>query len=315
MWVKYLSLSLLLLSGCYSDSQILTIDRNCFNALWVWQFPKNTSEMDRLIMSARKSNISLLLINLYSSQSNSLGYNLPEFAYIETIDKKALSANMSLWTVYGTPEWIHSSCDSNLIPLIKGIVAYKQGKPNSTITGIVLDIEPTEPIPADTFISMLQFFQCTKNFLTAHNLQLGIAFRFFWTDSVYFNGTNKPVYQHIIDLVDLPIIMAYRDFAGSQCPDNGIICLSEQAVEYASRTQKPLLIGIETMNCVPYCGDEHVTFYEEGQQVLNQELTNVYKHFSNFHIGFAIHSYQQEYLSGNGKWQFINPKFPCPPMW
>jgi len=314
MTTRHLLLSLLLIAGCYNDSQILQLYKHCYNSLWIWEFPQSMGEKHQLIMSAKRSNISFLFMNLYSSQTNSQGYNLPEFASVEAIDAMVVLENMSIWAVYGTPQWIHAPCDSNIVPLVKGIIAYKLKNTHSAIMGIVLDIEPTEPVSTDTFIAMLELFKCTKEFLREYNLQLGIAFRFFWTDSIYFNNRFRPVYQHIINLADLPIIMAYRDFAGSQCPDNGIICLSEPVVEYASSIGKPIMIGVETKDCVPDCGPEHVTFYEEGQRVLNQEMTKVYEHFSDFKIGFSIHAYQQEYLSGKGEWQSTNPKFPCSKM-
>ena len=307
-----LYIAALTLYTCHSGNIDIVYHNSCFNALWSWTFPITDSEQERLITSSKHSNITLIFLNFYSPIPNSEGYYVPEFSQIENLDLKAQNNNIYIFPAYGSPEWIHQPCDSSIVPLLQGIIAYLGDKQQSALKGIALDIEPSEPIPQYSFIALLEFLKCTTDFLHSHNLISVIAYRFFWTDSVYFNGTLKPVHQHIIDIADISVVMAYRDFAGTSCPDNGIICLTEPSVAYTSSIGKPLLIGIETMNCVPDCGPEYVTFYEEGQHVMNIELKKVLKHFSDASIGFSIHAYQQEFLKGTQQWQVTNPDLPCP---
>src|SRR5690606_23939521 len=123
----------------------------------------------------------------------------------------------------------------------------------------------------------------------------------------------KPVYGHSVELeFDCIVVMGYRDFAGDDnCPaSNGVVCLIKDEVEYASAQGRTGLVrsGLETMNVAPG-QPEHVTFYEEGEQLMNSELKIVDAYFSKASGfgGFAIHNYSMAYLSGTEGWPYFAP--------
>jgi hypothetical protein len=119
---------------------------------------------------------------------------------------------------------------------------------------------------------------------------------------------------------DQIVVMGYRNTAGSSCsgsqPD-GIICLDEPAIAYAGEQHQNdvILAGLETSNCSPGCGPFDVTFYSDpqGQTSVNQQVQLVAEHFkeSQGFGGFAIHRYQDSYLSGLlTNWPAVNLNFP-----
>ncbi len=287
--------------------------RLCWQGMWVWRVPEGGVGVERLVVSAVQSGVSLLLVDVYEEGG------MVSWSRLRVLDRRSLDAGVGLLAVWGSPQWLQSGvgCDSDLVRLMGLLSGYLEVYLDSgtAFRGVVLDVEPGEPVSVDTFEALLDLVSCVREWCVARGLWLGVAFRAFWRDTVVFGGVAKPVFQHLIDLADIPIVMAYRDFAGGLCPDNGIVCLSWASVAYAMRVGKPLLIGLETGDCAPACGPEYVTFYEEGQWVLNYEVGRVLAYFSGMDvvipIGFVLHAYGDSYLRGEGGWPRVNPGFPC----
>jgi hypothetical protein len=66
-----------------------------------------------------------------------------------------------------------------------------------------------------------------------------------------FNGASKPVYQHVIDIVDQTVLMDYRT---TSVGANGAVALAADEVLYAAQANKKISIGLET-GLLP---DEHM---------------------------------------------------------
>ncbi len=306
--------------GCRgSDKEVHrdSLGRLCWQGVWVWRLPEDGVGVDRLVVSAVQSGVSLLLVDVYE------GGGMVSWSRLRVLDRRARDVGIGLLVVWGSPQWLQSglSCDSDLVRLMGLLSGYLEAYSDSgtAVWGVVLDVEPGEPVSVDTFEALLGLVSCVRGWAEGWGMRVGVAFRAFWWDTVVFGGVAKPVFQHLIDLADIPIVMAYRDFAGGLCPDNGIVCLSLASVEYAWRVGKPLLIGLETRDCAPACGPEFVTFYEEGQWVLNYEVGRVLAYFSGLGVvmplGFVLHAYGDSYLSGEGGWPVENPGFPCWGEW
>ena len=100
------------------------------------------------------------------------------------------------------------------------------------------------------------------------------------------NATPKPLNQYVSDIVDVVNVMDYRDFAEG---GDGLIQHAQGEMQVA-----PTVIGVETQ-CL---GTDHIadkqSFCEEGEAVMEQELSEVhavYGNSSNFK-GFSIHFYE-----------------------
>jgi hypothetical protein len=63
------------------------------------------------------------------------------------------------------------------------------------------------------------------------------------TYPIEFLGRRKPASEHVIDLVDIVVVMDYRTSAYGA---NGILALSEGELDYAAKAGKKLFVGLET---------------------------------------------------------------------
>ncbi len=290
----------------------------------VWIFPDDlnpnpvTDQTAKQIMieDSSDSGVTAFYLSVFQSTPNSSGRLMYEDSDISTLIQETRRNRIRTWAAYGAPDWPAIGCDPAQFPLqrMAEVVQYNQDNPSAKFKGVVLDVEPPGQSEAD-FQALLTLYQCIRDTLPNY-MGLAVAIRFFWDTPVEYQGSTKLAYEHIIDLdVDKIVVMGYRDFAGTDdCNQgDGIICLDQDEINYADsikgRRRDRILIGLETSNCAPGCGPDKVTFYEEGQAVLNSEAEAVSYHFDENASfgGFAIHRYVDSYLGGLPGWPTINP--------
>jgi hypothetical protein len=272
-----------------------------------------------LVENAAASDVTDLYVSVYQSTANSAG----RLMYPDS--DMAHAQRMRVWASYGNPDWPADGCAATSASLkdMAMVVAYNAANPTAHFDGVVLDIEPPEPQTSAQYQALLAVYQCIQASLPqkAHErLELAVTIQFSWNAAVAYQGTTKPVYQHIIDM-DLAnvIVMGYRNTAGTDCSGsavNGIICLDEPMVAYAKNGM--ILAGVDTNNCVPGCGPSEVTFFSSpnGQADLNQQAGTVADYFggSSGFGGFAVYAYQLSYLGGTlPGWPSVNTGFPVVP--
>ena len=279
------------------------------HAMWVFS-DVVTDPMARqlLVDHSIDSGTTDLYVSVYRSISNSSGRRMYEDTAIADLIRRAHDRGLAVWAAYGAPDWPTLGCSSAAFPLrrMAEITAYNTAHPEAAFDGVMLDIEPSTPIDEAGFQSLLALYQCIRTALPA-SIKLGVAIPAYWTTPIMVPGSEqrRPAYQHIVDLpLDHVVVMGYRDYAGTSCPANGIICFDTDEIAYAHSVGKDtlVLVGLETQNCAPQCGKPYVTFFEEGQTVLDNELRIVADTFAGRIGGFAIHDYKNAYLGGLPQW-------------
>ena len=163
-------------------------------------------------------------------------------------------------------------------------------------TGINIDIEPYLLPDWESRLSKRarQYLELSRRFIemvreSGQSLLVGPAMPF-WFDTVRdiaFDGTTKPLYQHVQDVHDYVALMDYRDFA--EGPD-GIVFHGTSELDYARSIERSVVIGVETLRSSP----EKVTFYQEGLAAMETELARVARIWGGRQEfgGFAIHHYR-----------------------
>lgn len=124
----------------------------------------------------------------------------------------------------------------------------------------------------------------------------------FWLDGiedVTWNGQRKRLNEHVQDIYDYVAIMDYRNFAVGR---DGIIAHAMDELDYADKTGRKVVIGVETLRTEP----DKVTFFGKGRAVLERELRLAEGEFSSHRsfAGFAVHhlgSYRTLRSSGEGR--------------
>lgn len=295
-------------------------------ALWVFSDAvTDLQARQTLVNRSAASGVTDLYLSVYAGAPNSAGRLMYEDSALADLIRQAHLNKIRVWAAYGDPGWADPqdpawpgpACNSTF-PLRRmlEVMAYNAANPTARLDGVILDVEPAG---TPDFVALLTLYQCTHDTLQPAGLKLAVAIRFFWDTPVQFSGGGplKPAYQHIIDL-DLAqvVVMGYRDFAGTaDCAQgDGIVCLDQEEIAYADSLGKArvIVVGVETQNCVPGCGPDKVTFFEEGLGVLNAEVQLVAQQLDT-HVsfgGFAIHRYTDAYLQGTAAWPEVNPSFP-----
>jgi len=287
------------------------------NGLWVFGgslVPNPISTLagrDRLVNTSSQSGFTDLYVSVYQSTPNSSGRLMYQDDDMAALISAAHANGQEVWAAYGDPGFPALGCGSSFpMQRMAEVAAYNASRSsNERFDGVVLDIEPAEPMSEADFQAMLTQYQCFRDALPS-SIKLATAIRFFWTTPVEYpvGETTKPAYEHIIDMnFDNVIVMGYRDFAGtSNCGvGDGIICRDQDEVAYATSLSKSglILAGIETKDVSP--GEpETITFFEEGQVSYHVEARKVARHFesSSGFGGFAVHNYSDTILSDVAGW-------------
>ncbi|WP_394186666.1 amidase [Metabacillus halosaccharovorans] len=205
--------------------------------------------------------------------------------------KEATSLGIKVYALDGAPEWGPSS--KPFLNFLNWVTTYQaDAAEDENFSGIHLDVEPYLTSQWTTnYNGAVLKYQGVILAASDTAKSLGIPFAAdipFWFDEM--NVKNKygkgNLAEWVITNTSEVTIMAYRDKAVGP---NGIIELTKYELNLAASLNKDVTIAVETMNLGS--SDGFLTFYEEGQNVMNQELTLVseaYKEFSSFK-GIAVH--------------------------
>lgn len=311
-----------LIGLCISVSSVHAITQ----ALWVFPGSSNnpitdTTARQALLSYTASSGVKLLYLSVYSSTANAQGRLMYDETAIADLITKAHTAGSKVFAAYGAPDWPGLGCNANSFPLqrLAEVAAYNAANSSAKFDGVILDVEPPEPQTVSAYQALLAQYQCIRDALPAE-VGLSVAIRFFWNDVIEYpagSGVTKPVYSHVMAMsLSNVVVMGYRDFAGpSDCSNDGIICLDQDEIAAARSLGKLdlVLVGLETSDPASTGISNKETFFEEGQEALNTQAQTVADHFGILSglAGFAIHNYQNSYLSGaNASWPQTNSGFP-----
>jgi hypothetical protein len=203
-----------------------------------------------------------------------------------------------------TEEYVLPERRSAALAMLQRVLSYNAGsKPEARFDGVNLDIEPHILAQWSTrkmellrqYLDLGRAFMALKR-ASGQSLAIGPAIPF-WLDGVTldWNGANKPVSEHVIDLYDYVALMDYRHHADG---GDGIIAHAAQEVAYAEKVHKRVVIGLElTPNEL-----SKVTFNHLTEADLEREMAatrQAYQHSPAF-AGFALHHYRgyRSWLAG-----------------
>ena len=199
--------------------------------------------------------------------------------------KHANSQNIKVFWLAGEYQWLDN--EAKLIDQIEDYIEYQQSFPSTQFNGIHLDIEPHQNPNFDD-----NRYQLIYNLIDLANklntLYPDITFDYdlpFWLhDEINYNTISKPAYEFMIDIANRVFVMSYRDTY------NAILDVAEEEISYAKNANKQLVLCVETYSTE---GDK-VSFYEEGKQVLIEEIKKLKAEIPN-NFGIAIHQIKTWY--------------------
>ena len=213
--------------------------------------------------------------------------------YHEFIEMATLE-NIHVYALDGAPKWATVKGQASLIAFFDWLNAYQlDADENQRFTGIHLDVEPYllsgwSTAYGKTVLNYQKMVNEAVSRSGSLQLPLGLDIPFWFDEKSYNNEMGKGnLAQWVIGKTDEVGVMAYRDLANGP---NGIIDLVRNEMEFAQSAGKKVKVGVET---APSAEGDFLTFHEEGEQIMLDELALVdaeYGTYSSYH-GIAVHHY------------------------
>ncbi len=201
----------------------------------------------------------------------------------------ATTRGIDVYALDGAPDWAAPKGYLQLRQLLGWVEQYQKASPaESDFKGIHLDVEPYLYSGWNTKrATVIKAYQSIIKEASVKANQLKIRMEAdvpFWFDEIKYKNTygNGLLSDWVQQQTDGITIMAYRDSAAAITP------LTLHELANGQKLGKPVVIGVETGQTAE--GD-YLTFYQEGEAFMNQELNKVYNQvqsYSSFN-GFAIH--------------------------
>lgn len=250
---------------------------------WLWNTSKIVNNSDDIINFLVKNNVKVLYLQIDYSMN---------YAKYRKFISKATKNNIIVEALDGSPEWVSANGTTLHNTFFQWLTKYqKAASLNEQFKGVHLDVEPYlngrySTIPNKTISKYQDFLLSSKNSCNKLNLNFGIDIPF-WFNEVRYNtiyGSGN-LAEWIFQNIKTISIMAYRDIATG---DNGINKIAETEMNLCQKYNVKATIAVET-GSVP--DTTFVTFFEEGQSYMYNELNSVYTNYrtNSYFNGFAIH--------------------------
>lgn len=214
--------------------------------------------------------------------------DIPKNTYRSFVTQ-AHARGIAVFALDGAPSWVAPKGFTNQNQLMNWLGNYQNGSlAQARFDGIHLDVEPYlysgwNSNRAATVKSYQSLLQRAATSSAQLNLPLEADMPFWFDEIPYKNNFGKGLLaEWVIANTDGVTLMAYRDSAPM------IIEIVKNEITMAERYGKKIVVGVETGTT-----DEGsiITFAEEGEAYMNQQLDKVENHYSSSpaYEGAAIH--------------------------
>ncbi|KAA0546064.1 amidase [Bacillus sp. BGMRC 2118] len=266
-------LSLVMFTGVFAMDTNASVTKT--QATWLWNPWIIVKDELGTLEFLKKKNINKVYMQI--------DRDIPATVYQSFIGKATLSG-IKIYALDGAPDWVAPKGYRSLDQLTTWLKNYQSGSTSSQrFTGIHLDVEPYlysgwSTNQATTIKTYQSLLMKAKNSAGALSLPLEADIPFWFDEIQYKNTYGKGILvEWVIMNTHGVSIMAYRDNAAM------IIELSQREVDLAGKYKKQVVIGVETGETGE--GD-YLSFYEEGEAYMNQELDIVDSYYS-IHPGYS----------------------------
>lgn len=253
-------------------------------ALWVWNTDdifKDRAKESKLFSLLEKQNFNHVFLalpyRLSSSRDSGIVIDEKQFRpLLSRLNKMSIKAH----ALIGDKDFIFPEQRAFVTATLENMISFNtRSKPGEQFYGIHLDVEPyllpgfngaRQEWILDNFVDLLDH---AATIAKRANLFIGADIPCwldvpdeFTGDYLQFksHGANKRIVDHIIDIMDLVVLMSYRTMADGA---DGVIMHSSGEIEYAEKNGKQVLIGLETH---PLPDEDVMTFRGEPTNGLPQ---------------------------------------------
>ncbi|MBI5449842.1 MAG: hypothetical protein HY940_00640, partial [Gammaproteobacteria bacterium] len=271
-------------------------------ALWVWeddtfQLLDREDQWDETFSFLAHQNITTVYLYADRSRKRNIIRDEPGKyrRLIAALHGRGFKVYALLGSIYlNTQEYILPWRRATATAMFKNVLRYNAGSVElERFDGVNVDIEPylLDDWSTKRTLRAIQYLDLAAEFMrlkrqSGDALAVGPAMPFWFDgiDNITWRGKRQRLSDHAQDIYDYVAIMDYRNFAQGS---DGMISHALDELEYADRTGKAVVIGVETLDTEP----RKVTFYGMGQDAMEQQLGIAAAEFSAHpsFAGFAIH--------------------------
>lgn len=259
--------------GCGKNEQEEVVNSNLkeiIHSTWIWD--TNAIKDDILLESIQRNAIRKIYLQINT--------DIVQEEYKKFI-AKANSNGVTVYALGGSPQWILEK--EKYVAFFNWIAEYqKNSAKNERFTGVQCDVEPYvldawETDYSNVVAGYMRFIKDGEKAVS----DIGIVFEVcipFWFDGKTYSDEifgSGNLAEFVVQNSDSVAVMAYRDVADGE---DGIIKISQNEVEFAEICGKRITVAVETKNISP----DKITFYEEGEIVMKEEIGKVESYFKRY---------------------------------
>ncbi len=273
-------------------------------AVWTWEkesyaMLEDSAAADDAMAFFRSKKIRTVYLYADAFQGRNLIESRPELygQLVRRLHRAGLHVYALLGSAYlNTEEYVLPERRQAALAMFQRVLSFNAlVDPDERFDGVNLDIEPHILAQWSERKNqlLLQFLDLGQAYMqlkkaSGQSLLVGPAIPF-WLDGIEleWNGRNKPVSEHVIDIYDYVALMDYRDHAAG---GDGLISHAKDEMAYAGRRSRKVVIGVEvTPNELLKVSFNHLTEPDmERELALTVDAFQGEKAFA----GFAIHHYR-----------------------
>jgi hypothetical protein len=273
-------------------------------AVWTWEkesyaLVESTVAAGDAIAFLRSKKIRTIYLYADAFGDRNLIESRPDLyrKFIRRLHGSGMRAYALLGSAYlHTEEYVLPDKQQRAVAMLGRVIKYNAASaPEERFEGANLDIEPHILDQWDTqrdelLLGYLDMGRKLMKLKRASGARLAVGPAIpFWLDGITlnWNGSKKPVSEHVQGIYDYVALMDYRDHAEGR---DGIISHAAAELKYAGRRGRKVVIGVEvTPNEIRKVSFNHLT-----EPDLERELGSAEKAFSRepAFAGFVIHHYR-----------------------
>ena len=228
-------------------------------ATWIWnpsKFLEDPEEREELFRFSRRHDINVFFVQigcLYRQAGAEKVCELDREEQFRSFNREARFHDIEVHALDGYRYHVLPRWQPEVLAQVRAVLDFNaRGRPEERFAGIHHDNEPYL-IPAfsgrlrDVLLVYFLELSATCQQLIRQNssgVVYGVDIPFWYdTQEVTWRGVRKPMSEHVIDIVDMVGLMAYRTDADGA---NGVIALANDETAYAGRQGKQVFVALET---------------------------------------------------------------------
>ncbi|MBN8192251.1 amidase [Bacillus sp. NTK074B] len=289
---KWMGICLVLVSFMFFPSKEKAAGEGMGKSTWLWNTVEIIENKEEIINFLKTRGVDEVYLQVNPAVGKEHYQQFISMADVEGIEVYALD---------GAPDWVTLKGHSSFLAFFDWLEGYQlEASESQRFSGVHLDVEPYllsgwTSAYGKTVLNYQKMVMEAVDRSNSLQLPLGMDIPFWFDEKSYNNEFGKGKLAHwIIRTTDEVGVMAYRDQAFGS---NGIIGLIRNEMDYAFSAGKKVKVGVET---APSAEGDFLTFHEEGEGFMNEELARVDAEYGTYssYKGIAVHHY--------GSWKVLS---------